>query len=130
MILDIAAYFFILNFYMFYACEIILVFNIMEGNWYRRFCELVSAGVNLKAKVLYVATWYWDKCVYILFTLTFLLQSRAALSLLAYCYFYMQDFVNAANCYEHLTIIFPDIEDYRLYYAQALYQVRDSNETL
>lgn len=70
-------------------------------------------------------------CVYsILFTLTFLLQSRAALSLLAYCYFYMQDFVNAANCYEHLTIIFPDIEDYRLYYAQALYQVRDSNETL
>lgn len=52
-----------------------------------------------------------------------LFQSRAALSLLAYCYFYMQDFVNAANCYEHLTLLFPDIEEYRLYYAQSLYQV-------
>ena len=50
-------------------------------------------------------------------------QSRAALSLLAYCYFYMQDFVNAANCYEHLMLLFPDIEEYRMYYAQALYQV-------
>ncbi|ROT65100.1 Tetratricopeptide repeat protein 30 [Penaeus vannamei] len=49
-------------------------------------------------------------------------NSRAALSLLAYCYFYMQDFVNAANCYEHLTMLFPEIEDYRLYYAQSLYQ--------
>ncbi|KAG0722580.1 Tetratricopeptide repeat protein 30A [Chionoecetes opilio] len=49
-------------------------------------------------------------------------SSRAALSLLAYCYFYMQDFVNAANCYEHLMLLFPDIEEYRLYYAQALYQ--------
>ena len=34
----------------------------------------------------------------------------------------MQDFVNAANCYEQLTIYFPDVEDYRIYYAQALYQ--------
>ncbi|KAB7505222.1 Tetratricopeptide repeat protein 30A [Armadillidium nasatum] len=49
-------------------------------------------------------------------------SSRAALSLMAYCYFYMQDFVNAANCYEHLTILFPENEDYRLYYAQSLYQ--------
>ncbi|XP_066978143.1 intraflagellar transport protein 70A isoform X1 [Macrobrachium rosenbergii] len=49
-------------------------------------------------------------------------SSRAALSLLAYCYFYMQDFVNAANCYEHLTMLFPEMEDYRLYYAQSLYQ--------
>lgn len=51
------------------------------------------------------------------------LQSRAALSLLAYCYFYMQDFVNAANCYEHLTMLFAEVEEYRLYYAQSLYQV-------
>ena len=53
-----------------------------------------------------------------------LFQSRAALSLLAYCYFYMQDFANAADCYEQLTLIFPDVEDYKLYYAQALYQVK------
>jgi len=31
--------------------------------------------------------------------------------------------VNAANCYEQLTIFYPDDEDYRVYYAQALYQV-------
>eukprot|EP00095_Tigriopus_kingsejongensis_P001560 maker-scaffold137_size321222-snap-gene-2.22 protein:Tk01560 transcript:maker-scaffold137_size321222-snap-gene-2.22-mRNA-1 annotation:"tetratricopeptide repeat protein 30" len=48
--------------------------------------------------------------------------SRAALSLLAYCYFYTQDFVNAANCYEQLTINYPDVEDYKVYFAQSLYQ--------
>ena len=34
----------------------------------------------------------------------------------------MQDFVNAANCYEQLTLLYPDNEDYKIYYAQALYQ--------
>ncbi len=34
-----------------------------------------------------------------------------------------QDFVNAANCYEQLTMYYPDVEDYKIYYAQALYQV-------
>ena len=33
-----------------------------------------------------------------------------------------QDFVNAANCYEQLTLLYPDNEDYKIYYAQALYQ--------
>ncbi len=37
-------------------------------------------------------------------------------------YFVLKDFVNAANCYEQLTILYPDNEDYRIYYAQALYQ--------
>jgi len=30
--------------------------------------------------------------------------------------------VNAANCYEQLTLYYPDVEDYRVYYAQSLYQ--------
>ncbi len=30
--------------------------------------------------------------------------------------------MNAANCYEQLTAFYPEIEDYRIYYAQALYQ--------
>eukprot|EP00090_Calanus_glacialis_P007636 TRINITY_DN16078_c0_g1_i1.p1 TRINITY_DN16078_c0_g1~~TRINITY_DN16078_c0_g1_i1.p1 ORF type:complete len:651 (-),score=100.98 TRINITY_DN16078_c0_g1_i1:140-2092(-) len=47
--------------------------------------------------------------------------SRAALSLLAYCHYYMQDYVSAANCYEQLTLHYPDEEDYKVYYAQALY---------
>lgn len=49
-------------------------------------------------------------------------NSRSALSLLAYCYYFTQDFVNAANCYEHLTSLCPDNEDYKIYYAQSLYQ--------
>jgi tetratricopeptide repeat protein 30 len=49
-------------------------------------------------------------------------QSRAGLSLLAYCYFYTQDFRNAAQCYEKLTILLPEEAEYHLYYAQSLYQ--------
>ncbi|XP_056017937.1 tetratricopeptide repeat protein 30A-like isoform X1 [Ostrea edulis] len=49
-------------------------------------------------------------------------KSRAALSLLGFCYFQMQDFVNAADCYEGLSAMHPEIEDYKLYYAQALYK--------
>jgi len=32
----------------------------------------------------------------------------------------MQDFVNAADSYEQLTISHPEVDEYRLYYAQAL----------
>lgn len=49
-------------------------------------------------------------------------STRAGLSLLAYCYFYSQDFVNAAGYYEQLSQMFPQNDDYRLYYAQAQYQ--------
>ena len=37
-------------------------------------------------------------------------------------WFSKKDFVNAANCYEQLTIYHPEEEDYKIYYAQALYQ--------
>ena len=36
--------------------------------------------------------------------------------------FYSQDFVNAANCYEQLTIYHPEEDEYKVYYAQSLYQ--------
>ncbi|XP_072336851.1 intraflagellar transport protein 70A isoform X1 [Scyliorhinus torazame] len=49
-------------------------------------------------------------------------KSRAALSLLGYCYFQMQDFPNAAGCYEQLIQIHPEIDDYKLYHAQSLYK--------
>lgn len=49
-------------------------------------------------------------------------KSRAALSLLAYCYYYVQDYVNASDCYEQLSQISPDLEQYKLYYAQCLYK--------
>lgn len=49
-------------------------------------------------------------------------RSRAALSLLGFCYFHMQDFRSAAQVYEELVMICPDVEEYKLYYAQALYK--------
>lgn len=68
-----------------------------------------------------LSVWYflliWQYiCIYLYF------QSRAALSLLGYCYYFTQDFVNAANCYEHLTVVCPEVDDYKVYYAQSLYQ--------
>ncbi|XP_064406143.1 intraflagellar transport protein 70A-like [Halichondria panicea] len=49
-------------------------------------------------------------------------KSRAALSLLGFCYFHVQDFASAADCYEQLIQLHPEVDDYRLYYAQALYK--------
>ncbi|XP_073534207.1 intraflagellar transport protein 70A isoform X2 [Phyllobates terribilis] len=49
-------------------------------------------------------------------------RSRAGLSLLGYCYYQMQDFVNAADCYEQLLQINPEVEEYKVYYAQSLYK--------
>ncbi|XP_065194085.1 intraflagellar transport protein 70A-like [Sycon ciliatum] len=49
-------------------------------------------------------------------------KSRAALSLLAFCYYHMQDFENAAECYEQLQVSYPDVDEYKLYYAQTLYK--------
>ena len=57
-------------------------------------------------------------------------QSRAALSLLGYCYYQMQDFVNAADAYEQLVYLNPEVEDYKLYYAQALYKAGLYDESM
>lgn len=47
-------------------------------------------------------------------------RNRAALSLLAYCYFYIQDYGNAAEMYDQLTKFYPDVVQYKLYHAQCL----------
>ena len=52
-------------------------------------------------------------------------QLRATLSLLAYCYYYSQDFINAADCYNQLSQICPDVDDYKLYYVLSLYRGGD-----
>jgi tetratricopeptide repeat protein 30 len=49
-------------------------------------------------------------------------RSRAALSLLAYCYYNMQDYRNAAQTYESLLKFHPDVDEYQIYYAQSLYK--------
>ncbi|XP_051244500.1 tetratricopeptide repeat protein 30A isoform X2 [Dicentrarchus labrax] len=49
-------------------------------------------------------------------------KSRAALSLLGYCYYHIQDFTSSAECYEQLTQLHPEVEEYKVYYAQSLYK--------
>ncbi|XP_076290193.1 tetratricopeptide repeat domain 30 [Lasioglossum baleicum] len=49
-------------------------------------------------------------------------SSRPCLSLLAYCYFYTQDFLASAQCYEKLVQLCPDENLYKLYHAQSLHQ--------
>lgn len=52
-----------------------------------------------------------------------ILQSKAGLSLLGYCCYQVQDFFNAATCYEQLTTAHGgEQEEYKLYWAQSLYQ--------
>uniref|UniRef100_A0A3P9MIV1 Tetratricopeptide repeat protein 30 n=1 Tax=Oryzias latipes TaxID=8090 RepID=A0A3P9MIV1_ORYLA len=56
------------------------------------------------------------------YTATVYKLSRAALSLLGFCYYHLQDFPAAAECYEQLTQLHPEVEEYKLYYAQSLYK--------
>eukprot|EP01038_Epipyxis_sp_PR26KG_P005705 gene5705-7874_t len=49
-------------------------------------------------------------------------RSRAALSLLGYCYYRLGDFKGAAQAYEQLIKICPDVDEYRIYYAQSLFK--------
>ena len=49
-------------------------------------------------------------------------NSRAALSLLAYCYYTIQDFDQSQQCYEQLIEIYPNERHYYLNYAKCLYQ--------
>ncbi|VDP88060.1 unnamed protein product [Echinostoma caproni] len=48
--------------------------------------------------------------------------NRAALSLLGYCFYQLQEFVNASDCYEQLTQTYPDVEEYKILFAQSLYK--------
>jgi tetratricopeptide repeat protein 30 len=49
-------------------------------------------------------------------------RSRAALSLLAHCCYMIGDFPAAVSSYEQLVGICPDVEEYKIYYAQSLYK--------
>lgn len=47
-------------------------------------------------------------------------RSRAALSLLGFCHFHVGDFASAVESYEVLCNVCPDVDEYKIYYAQAL----------
>ncbi|NWH57401.1 TT30B protein, partial [Geococcyx californianus] len=57
-------------------------------------------------------------------------RSRGGLSLLGYCYYQLQDFAAAAECYEQLVALHPEQDAYRLYQAQALYKAGLYTEAL
>ena len=48
--------------------------------------------------------------------------SRAAQSLLAYCHYYVSDFQSALMMYERLMKMCPDVDEYKMYYAQSLFK--------
>jgi tetratricopeptide repeat protein 30 len=49
-------------------------------------------------------------------------RSRAALSLLGYCFYQTSDFTGASQAYETLVGLCPDVDDYKIYYAQSLFK--------
>lgn len=49
-------------------------------------------------------------------------ENRAALSLMGYCCYYTGQFELASQMYEQLVVLYPDNEDYKLYYSQSLYK--------
>mmetsp|Transcript_4542 Transcript_4542/g.11650 ORF Transcript_4542/g.11650 Transcript_4542/m.11650 type:complete len:654 (+) Transcript_4542:121-2082(+) len=53
------------------------------------------------------------------------LNSRAALSLLAYCQYEQSEFASAAENYATLVALYPEVDCYQLYHAQALYKACD-----
>jgi len=48
--------------------------------------------------------------------------SRGAQSLLAYCHYYVSDFQSALMLYERLMKMCPDVDEYKMYYAQSLFK--------
>eukprot|EP00741_Cyanophora_paradoxa_P021809 tig00000241_g21052.t1 len=57
-------------------------------------------------------------------------KSRAALSLLAYCYYMTQEFQSAAQLYEQLVRAYPEVEEYKIYHAQSLFKASQYPEAL
>jgi tetratricopeptide repeat protein 30 len=49
-------------------------------------------------------------------------HSRAALSLLGYCYYHLQNYGMAVTMYEELCKNYPGVDEYQLYLAQSLYK--------
>ena len=63
------------------------------------------------------------------YELQFCPRSRS-MSLLAYCYYMSQDFLNAARVYEQLAKYYPEVTDYKLHLAQSHYKNGDFDQAL
>lgn len=65
---------------------------------------------------------YYDAIDILAMELQHFPKSRAALSLLGYCYYHVGDFATAAQTYEQLVTVCPESDEYKIYYAQSLYK--------
>ena len=73
----------------------------------------------------------YDEAIRILsFELENFPRSRAALSLLGYCYYHKQEYLPAAYTYEELTRVCPHVQEYRIYHAQSLFKSGQLAEAL
>jgi tetratricopeptide repeat protein 30 len=63
---------------------------------------------------------YADAIKILTYQLQLFPRNRAALSLIGYCQYYMQDFLASAQTYELLVKHHPNIVEYKIYYAQSL----------
>ncbi|XP_006617347.1 tetratricopeptide repeat protein 30A isoform X1 [Apis dorsata] len=83
----------------------------------------IKDGEYTKTIYLMIKEQRYTETIKILLTLLdFYPISRPCLSLLAHCYFYTQDFIASAHCYEKLIQLCPNESIYKLYHAQSLHQ--------
>jgi len=84
--------------------------KVNEGAWTQTVYNLIS-----EAK-------YQDAVNLLEHQLTAFPLNRAALSILAWCYYYLQDFVLAAEKYEKLVKAYPEVTEYKVLFIQTLYK--------
>jgi tetratricopeptide repeat protein 30 len=55
-------------------------------------------------------------------------KSRAALSLLGYCYYFIQQYDSASQMYAQLMESYPENEEYKMYHAQSMFKAGNYDE--
>jgi len=87
------------------------------------FVQNIAEGARTETVYGLLRDGRWEDVVQLLTTeLQKFPRSRAALSLLGYCFYMMQDWPNTVRMYEQLVKLFPEVEDYKIYFAQSLYK--------
>ncbi|GAB6033191.1 Tetratricopeptide repeat protein 30A [Chamberlinius hualienensis] len=90
---------------------------------------MMAAGVHIKdgefTKTVYtmIKEQKYNQAIVALSNISIsIANTRSALSLLAYCHYNLQNYSEAAQYYERLSTSYPNVEEYKLYYAQALHK--------
>ena len=85
-----------------------------------------------KTKTIYslIKSERYQEAIKLLNTEIQLSPKSRALSLLAYCHYMSQDYQAACPVYEQLTYLYPQEDEYKLYYAQCLYRMSEYDSSL